>query len=290
MITRRSLIKKSLLLTSLLQTGVFKELMAADGGGGFKIGACDWSIGKGSNIGAFEIAKAIGLDGIMVDMGSVENNLHIRQKEIQNAYLKTSAQTGIAISSLAMGIYNRVPFHSDDRVQEWVKGSIDAAKNLQVAVLLLAFFNASDLRNDNARKDAAIKHLQALMPHAEANGIILGIESYLDAKEHLEIINKVGSKNLKVYFDFRNTADAGHDPVAEFKKLGKDSVCELHIKENGFLLDKGTVNWKAVSEAIYQTGYKGSGWMQIEGAIPKGGDIVESYRHNLAYLQKMFNK
>ena len=30
--------------------------------------------------------------------------------------------------------------------------------------------------------------------------------------------------------------------------------------------------------------------MQIEGAIPKGGDIVESYRHNLAYLHKLFNK
>ncbi len=290
MITRRLLLKKSLVLTSLLQTGVFKTLMAADGAARFKIGACDWSIGKGSNIGAFEVAKTIGLEGIMVDMGSVENNLHIRQKEIQDAYLKTSAQTGIAISSLAMGIYNRVPFHSDDRVQEWVKGSIDAAKNLKVKVLLLAFFNASDLRNDDARKAAAIKHLRALMPYAEAKGIVLGIESYLDAKEHMEIIDKVGSKNLKVYFDFRNTADAGHDPIAEFKKLGKDMVCELHMKENGFLLDKGTVNWKGVSEAIYQTGYKGNGWMQIEGAIPKGGDTVESYRHNLAYLQKLFNK
>ena len=290
MITRRSLLKKSLVLTSLLQTDIFKTLMAAGGPGRFKIGACDWSIGKGSDIGAFEVAKSIGVDGIMVDMGGVENNLHIRQKEIREAYLKASAQTGIVISSLAMGIYNRVPFHSDDRVQEWVKGSIDAAKGLNVKVLLLAFFNASDLRNDNARKEAAIKHLRALMPHAEASGVVLGIESYLDAKEHMEIIDRVGSKNLKVYFDFRNTADAGHDPIAEFKKLGKNQVCELHMKENGFLLDKGTVNWKEVSEAVYQTGYKGNGWMQIEGAIPKGGDTVESYRHNLAYLRKLFNK
>src|SRR5690606_916193 len=126
MITRRSLLKKSLVLTSLLQTDVFKTLMAMDGAGRFKIGACDWSIGKGSNIGAFEVAKAIGVNGIMVDMGVVENNLHIRQKEIQDAYLTTSAQTGVAISSLAMGVYNRVPFHSDERVQEWVRGSIDA--------------------------------------------------------------------------------------------------------------------------------------------------------------------
>ncbi len=282
--------KKSLVLSSLLQTGVFKGLIGATAAGTFKIGACDWSIGKRSNIAAFEVAKTIGLDGIMVDMGDAENDLHIRQKQIQQEYLNASVQTGIAVSSLAMGIYNRIPFHSDSRTQEWVAGSIDAAKNLNVKVLLLAFFNASDLRNDDYRKDAAVRHLQALMPEAEAKGVIVGIESYLDAKEHMDMMEKVGSQNLKVYFDFRNTADAGHDPIAEFKKLGKDRVCELHMKENGFLLDKGTVNWKGVRDAIYASHYKGNGWMQIEGATPSGADIVESYRHNLTYLQKLFYK
>jgi len=290
MITRRSLLKKSLLLSSLLQTGVFKNLMGAPAAGTFKIGACDWSIGKRSDIGAFEVAKTIGLDGIMVDMGDEKNDLHIRQLQIQKDYLAASARTGMAISSLAMGIYNRIPFHSDTRTQEWVAGSIDAAKNLNARVLLLAFFNASDLRNDAYRKDAAVEHFQALMPEAESRGVIVGIESYLDAKEHLDIMERVGSENLKVYFDFRNTADAGHDPIVEFKKLGKDRVCELHMKENGFLLDKGSVNWKGVSEAIYETHYRGNGWMQIEGATPKGADIVESYRHNLTYLQKLFYK
>lgn len=255
-----------------------------------RIGACDWSLGKGSNIEAFKIAKSIGLEGIMVDMGNEQNNLHIRQREIQKDYLKESSQTGVAISSLALGIYNRVPFHSDARVQEWLSGSIDAAKNLKVKVLLIAFFNASDLRNDKSRKAIAIEHFKNVMPYAEKKGIILGIESYLNANEHLEIIDSVQSKNLKVYFDFRNTADAGYDPIAEFRKLGKDLVCELHMKENGFLLGQGTVDWAGVREAIRQTGYQGNGWMQIEGAVPKGGDIVESYRHNLAYLRKLFSR
>lgn len=264
--------------------------MAAGHSSSFKIGACDWSIGKHSNIEAFDVAKTIGLEGIMVDMGSVENQLHIRQKALQEAYLKRSAETGIAISSVAMGVYNRIPFHSDPNTEEWVSGSIDAAKNLGVPVLLLAFFNASDLRNDDARKAAAVRLLRLLTPRAEKQGIVLGIESYLDAKEHMDIINKVGSKNLKVYYDFRNTADAGHDTVAEFKKLDKEMVCELHMKENGFLLGKGSVDWKKVSEAVYEKGYRGDGWMQIEGAVPKGGDIIESYKHNLSYLRTLFNK
>lgn len=277
-------------MSSILHPALIKELMAESAVKRIRIGACDWSLGKGSNIEAFKVAKSIGLEGIMVDMGSEQNNLHIRQREIQKSYLKESAQTGIAISSLALGIYNRVPFHSDSRVQEWLRGSIDAAKNLKVKVVLIAFFNASDLRNDESRKAIAIEHLKNVMPYAEKKGIILGIESYLNAKEHMEIIDSVKSKNLKVYFDFRNTADAGYDPIAEFRKLGKDMVCELHMKENGFLLGQGTIDWPGVSEAVQQTGYIGSGWMQIEGAVPKGGDIVESYRHNLTYLRKLFNK
>jgi L-ribulose-5-phosphate 3-epimerase len=289
MISRRLLLKKSLLLSAMIQTDGLRELYRLNKKF-FKIGACDWSIGKWSDIGAFEVAKSIGVDGIMVDMGSPENNLHLRQKETQIAYKKKSVETGIAISSLALGIYNSIPFCSDSRTEEWVSDSIDTAGNMNVKVLLLAFFSASDLRNDSKRMDAAVNILRNLAPVAEKRGIILGIESYLDATQHQEIMDKVGSANLKVYFDFRNTADAGHDPVAEFKKLGKNNVCELHMKENGFLLGKGTVDWKAVSDAVYESGYHGNGWMQIEGAIPPGGDIVESYRHNLAYLHKLFDK
>lgn len=290
MYSRRLLIKKSLLLSSLMQTGVFKTLMAASSMPAIKIGACDWSIGKSSNVEAFDVAKEIGLDGIMVNMGGPDNDLHIRHKEVQEAYKKASGRTGIIVSSLALGLFNQFPFHSDPRTQDWIKDSITAAKNLNTKVVLLAFFNASDLRNDASRKEAAIQHLKAVMPLAEETGVILGIESYLNAKEHEEIMDAVGSKNLKVYFDFRNTADAGFDPVAEFKKLGKDKVCELHMKENGFLLGKGSVDWNGVADAVYAMNYTGNGWMQIEGAIPKGAETVLSYKHNLAYLRKLFYK
>lgn len=287
MLTRRLLLKNSLFLPFLFRQNLVKELTVFNGRK-IKMGACDWSIGKWSDIGAFKVAKEIGLDGIMVDMGDAENNLHIRQKEIQQAYLAESKNTGIAISSLALGVYNQVPFHSDSRTEEWVTDSIDTAKNLNVRVLLLAFFSASDLRNDDSRKEATINILKKVTPAAEAKGVTLGIESYLNAKEHLEIIDKVGSKNLKVYFDFRNTADAGFDPATEFRQLGKDKVCELHMKENGFLLGEGTIDWKGVSAAVYDSGY--TGWMQIEGAIPKDADIVKSYQHNLGYLKQVFNK
>ena len=283
MLTRRTFIKSTVLLGSCSFAGFVPPPPKK-----IQTGACDWSLGKSSDPDAFELARQIGLKGLMVNMGDSGNNLHLREPAIQELYLRESKRTGVAISSVAVAVLNEVPYKSDPRTEQWVWDSVTVAKALGVKVVLLAFFSANDLRNDEAGKKEVIRRLKRVMPHAEKNGIILGIESYLNADEHLEIIRQVGSSNLKVYYDFRNTADAGYDTVKEFKKLGKDLVCELHIKENGHLLGQGTLDWKAVMQAIRDTGYTGDGWMQIEGAIPEGADLVDSYKQNLHYLQSIY--
>ena len=286
MLNRRTLLKQAALLTAL---SPLRSLSAVNNKR-FNIGACDWSLGKRADIGAFDIAKQIGLDGIMVDLGSADKDLPLRDATVQQAYLQASKQTGIKISSIAIGELNNVPYKSDERTIKWVLDSIDVAKNFGVTVVLLAFFNKNDLRNDPQGKQVVIERLRAAAPKVEKNGIILGIESYLNAAEHLEIIDKVGSPNVKVYFDFRNTADAGYDVIKEVKQLGSNMICELHMKENGFLLGEGTLNWQQISDALYEMNYTGDGWMQIEWAMPKDGNTVVAYKHNLQFLQTIFNK
>ncbi len=286
--SRRKFISNSLLIPAFLSVGDF--FTATDSRKNFRIGACDWSLGKSSNPEAFPIAKEIGLNGLMVNMGTAANNLHLRKPELQQQYLQISKETGVKISSIAIGELNQVPYKSDPRTEEWVWDSVVTAKNLGAPVILLAFFSKNDLRNDPAGKEEVIRRLKKVAPHAEKNGIILGIESYLDAAEHMEIINRVGSSAIKVYYDFRNTADAGFDPVAEFRKLGKDMVCELHMKENGFLLGEGTVDWKEVAVMLEELDYIGDGWMQIEWAKPEKADLIESYKHNLNYLKNFYQR
>ncbi|MGZ8558915.1 MAG: sugar phosphate isomerase/epimerase family protein [Chitinophagaceae bacterium] len=289
MLTRRELIKHSAWLTAFACSSFAPGADSAVKKKHFNIGACDWSLGKNSDPAAFELAKQIGLDGIMVNMGSVKDNLHLREKNVQQQYIEASRVTGVKISSIAIGELNNVPYKLDPRTEQWVWDSVDTARNLNVPVVLLAFFHKNDLRNDEGGKKEVINRLKKVAPHAEKNGIILGIESYLNAEEHLDIIDSVGSKNIKVYYDFRNTADAGFDPLKEFKKLGKEMVCELHIKENGFLLGKGTLDWTAIGNAVYEAGYYGDGWMQIEGANPDAAAVVESYKHNLQFLKNIFS-
>ena len=290
MISRRKLLVHSTAAAALWPLSSLHKAFGETPKKKFSIGACDWSIGKNSDVAAFDVAKQIGIDGLMVNMGSEENNLHLRDKSLQRSYLEASKRTGVKISSVAIGELNSIPYKSDPRTEQWVWDSIEVAKNLGAPVILLAFFDKNDLRNDEAGKKEVIRRLKAAAPKAEKHGIILGIESYLNAAEHLEIMDAVGSKNVQCYYDFRNTADAGHDTIKEFKQLGPQNICELHIKENGFLLGKGTLDWRKISEAIYETGYYGDGWMQIEGALPKEADLVGSYKHNLSFLKGLFRR
>ena len=287
MLTRRSILK-SALFSGLALSGLPAWAGMSLSKKKLRIGACDWSIGKSSDIGAFHVAKEIGLEGIQVNLGSDANNMHLRQPERQRAYLEESKKTGIKIASLAIGELNRVPYKSEPRTDEWVWDAVDVARNLNVTVILLAFFAKNDLRDDEKGKEEVIRKLKQVAPKAEKLGITLGIESYLSAEEHMDIIQKVGSESIKVYYDFRNSADAGYDVIREVKWLGRDAICELHMKENGFLLGEGTLDWRKIRETLAGIGYYGDGWMQIESARPKEMSIVESYKRNHRFLRDVF--
>lgn len=288
MITRRTLLKQAACLTMLSNAGFAKGIHLSTLDKKIRISACDWSIGKSSDLGAFDVAKQIGLEGIQVNVGGLKNNLHLRDMSLQKQYIQKSKETGVIISSLAIAELNNVPYKSDPQTEQWVFDSIDIAKNLGVTVILLAFFHHNDLRNDTNGKREVINRLKKIAPKAEKLGITLGIESYLSANELIEIIQQVGSPSIKVYYDFRNSADAGYDVIEEIRMLGKEAICELHIKENGFLLGEGTMDWKKIANTLKEIDYHGDGWMQIEGAIPKGADIITSYQQNLKFLKDVF--
>lgn len=252
----------------------------------FRIGACDWSIHQNSRVEALETAKRIGLDGVQVSLGSVDNDMHLRRPEIQEAYLVAAKKHGVQIGGLAIGELNNVPYKSDPRTEAWVSDSIDVAQALGVRVILLAFFGEGDLRNDPPGQKVVIERLQKVAPKAEKAGVVLGIESWLSAKEHMDIIRAVGSKNVQVYYDVCNSNDRGYNIYDEIRWLGREQICEIHLKENGALIGKGKVDFREVRKAVDDIGYRG--WLQIEGAVPDKADMLESYVQNNRYVRSVF--
>jgi L-ribulose-5-phosphate 3-epimerase len=254
----------------------------------FKIGACDWSIGKRADPGAMELAKEIGLDGVQVSLGTVADNMHLRRPAVREQYQAHAQRHGVAVASLAIGELNNVPYKTDPRAIEWVRDSIDTCRAMGCRVVLLAFFGHGDLKGDKAGTDEVVRRLRDVAPRAEKAGVILGIESWLSAQEHMDIIDRVGSRAVQVYYDVANSEKMGYDIYEEIRWLGnQNQICEFHMKENDALLGQGRVDFRKVRAAIDDIGYRG--WMQIEGAIPPGGAMLESYKLNCRFLRNIFN-
>jgi L-ribulose-5-phosphate 3-epimerase len=274
--------------TALALAGSFAPLFAAPQTRGYRIGACDWSIGKMATPEAFAVAKEIGLDGVQVSLGTVADDMHLRKAAVQADYKKAARETGVDIASLAIGELNGVPYKKDPRTVDWVRDSVDVCQAFGVKVVLLAFFSEGDLRGDKAGVDEVVRRLKDVAPKAEKAGVALGIESWLNADQHLEIIDRVASPAVKVYYDVCNSTDRGYDIYKEIRQLGKRKlICEFHAKENGALLGKGNVDFRKVREAMEDINY--TGWIQIEGAVPSGASMLESYRSNLAFLRKVLS-
>jgi sugar phosphate isomerase/epimerase len=74
----------------------------------------------------------------------------------------------------------------------------------------------------------------------------------------------------------------GYDICKEIRSLG-DLMYEFHAKENASLLGQGKIDFKKVRAALDEIGYRG--WIQIEGAVPPGQPVLESYQANLKFLR-----
>ena len=286
-LSRRRMLRLSAQTAALLAWSArYAPLFAAAETRRFKIGACDWSIGKMGDPAAFEVAKQIGLDGVQVSLGTAADDMKLRKREVQLRYQQAARSAGLSIASLAIGELNEIPYKSDPRTVDWVSDSIDVCRALGLKVVLLAFFGNDDLRGDKAGMDEVVKRLKAISAKAEKAGVDLGIESWLSAEEHIEILDRVGSSAVKVYYDVCNSNDRGYDIYAEIRRLGP-RICEFHAKENGALLGQGKVDFQKVRSAMDDIGY--TGWIQIEGAIPAGRPMLESYQANCKFMRRLFN-
>jgi L-ribulose-5-phosphate 3-epimerase len=282
-LSRREMIRQSVQASACLALAAnCAPLFAAADKRRFRLGACDWSIGKMGDPGAFEVAKEIGLDGVQVSLGTAADDMRLRKPEVQQQFKAAAKQAGLQVSSLAIGELNNIPYKSDPRTVQWVSDSIGVCKAFGVRVVLLAFFGNDDLRDDKAGVDEVVRRLKAVAPKAEKAGFILGIESWLSADQHLEILERVGSKSVQVYYDVCNSNDRGYDIYKEIRQLGK-RICEFHAKENGSLLGQGKVDFHKVRAAMDDIDYRG--WVQIEGAVPDGKPMLESYQANCKFMR-----
>ena len=284
LMTRRQMISQTAATAGCLAISpAFAPLFADESRRRFKIGACEWSLRK-SDPSSFDVAKQIGLDGMQVNLGSVGDKMHLRQPAVQQAYLDAAKRTGVAIASLAIGEMNNVPLKSDLQAEQWLADSVAVMQALGVKIVLVAAFAKGDLLGDKAGIDHTVEVLKRLAPKAEKAGVIFGLENYLSAAENLDILRRVGSPAVQVYYDVGNSTDKGYDIGKEIRML-KGKVCEFHAKDGNFMLGQGRIDFQKVREAMDDISF--SGWIQIEAAAPH--DLIGDYQKHFNFLKGVFN-
>jgi L-ribulose-5-phosphate 3-epimerase len=287
MTTRRDFVRTGIAAAGgLALAGVVRERLAAQQTEAkpMKIGMCDWSLGKRADIAGVSLAGEIGLDGIEVSLG-VPGNFPLRDPAVREAYLAAGKEHGVEFPSMALGCLNQVPLKSEPVTALWVADCIEAASALGSKVILLAFFGKGELRmEDEEDIQRVVDVLKELAPRAADASVILGLENTLSAEDNMQIIERVGHHAVKVYYDFKNSANAGRDTAAEVRALG-DLICQVHLKNGRNWLEQiDNVDFAQSAQALKDIGY--DWWLVLETGSPN--DVVTDTRRNIEYVRKTF--
>jgi sugar phosphate isomerase/epimerase len=253
-----------------------------------RIGGPDWSLGLEGKIGAFAVAKDADLDGIQVSLGGrskPSDKLPMCDEAKQKEWLEESKKTGMPIGGTCLEILHRDNLKENPKGPEWVEQSIHATRALGTEVVLLPFFGKQQIK-ERAEQKAVAERLKVLAPVAEKAGVVLGLEDTISAEDNAWILDQVGSKAVKVYYDCGNSFYNKFNIYEEIVWLGKDRVCQLHLKDGRNLLGKGPIDYPRYIEAVLKSGFEG--WAMLETSILT--KVKDDFSANAAYVRELLKK
>ena len=279
-----------------------------------KIGMCDWNLmGGACKPERFELAERAGLDGIQVSVATSPDNVALRDPKVRKKYAQMCEKHNIAVCSVAAGsILNSHALATEPQSAVYVIEALEAAKALGADNILMAFFGNGDLRlkdggGENAGRNGdpdgsfmldeknvlrVIEVLRQIAPRAEDAGVILGLENTISARQNLRIIEAVGSPMLQVYYDIGNSTGNGYPVVEEIPLLGKERICEVHLKDWKTTLlgsPEGQVDMAGVAKQLKSIGYEK--WLVLETSGRDGkkeSTFVEDTQANVTWARKTF--
>lgn len=260
----------------------------------YKVAVVDLMILKRQKLGAFPLAKTIGADGIEVDMGGLGDRETFDNKllidSVRQQFLNASKQLNLEICSLGMTGFFAQSFAERPTAVKAVTDCINTAKSLNVKVAFLPLGIKGDLVKNPELRPAIVERMKQVGKIAEQAGVVIGIETSLDAKNELKLLKDIGSPAIKSYFNFANAVKNGRDISDELKILGKKEIVQIHCTdEDGVWLQNDTkIDLKKIKNTLDKMGW--SGWLVIErsrdAADPR--NVKKNFTANTTYVKSIF--
>ncbi len=263
----------------------------------YKIALCDWMILKRQKLGAFQLTKDIGADGVEVDMGSLGTNETFvsaitKDAVLRQQFLDKARELNLEIPSIAMSGFYAQSFAERPTVPRMVQDCIDTMVAMKVKVCFLPLGVRGDLVKHPELRPPIVARLKSIAPLAEKAGVIIGLETSLPAAEEIKLLDEIGSPAVKCYFNFSNALGAGRNVPDELRIIGKDRLCQIHATdEDGvWLQNDPKVDVLKVKQALDEIGW--SGWLVIERSrdARDARNVKKNFGANTAYLKLVFQK
>ncbi|MBF9141080.1 sugar phosphate isomerase/epimerase family protein [Hymenobacter properus] len=294
-ISRRDFLSASALLTGgLLLPGWASALAPAKKKLTYKVAVVDLMILKRQKLGALQLTKDIGADGVEIDMGGLGQretfDNQLAKPEIRQQFIDKAKELNLEICSLAMTGFYAQSFATRPTYQRMIQDCLDTMKALNVKVAFLPLGTQGDLRKNPELRPAIVERLKVVGEMAKKAGVIVGIETALDAKGEVELLKEIGSKNIQIYFNFSNPLKEGRDLNEELRILGRKRICQMHATdEDGVWLQNNTrLDMNKVKQTLADMGWEG--WLVIErsrdAADPR--NVKKNFGANTAYLKSIF--
>jgi sugar phosphate isomerase/epimerase len=274
-----------------LYSGVAAAVLSRVGfakGSALRIGVTDWNLELGANPDAVPLAARLGFDGVQVSFGRkiVDNKMPLDNPDVLARYVSLSKQNKIAIDGTCVDRLHDNGLKSDKLAPKWVLDSIRLTKDLNSKVLLLPFFGRWALQTRD-EMDHVGDALRDLGPEAEKVGVILGLEDTISAEDNVRIMERSRSSSVLVYYDVGNSTQAGFDVVKEIRWLGKNRICQFHLKDNPHYLGEGNIQFPPIIQAIRDIGFSGYANLETD-AHPN--QVEADMRRNLAYIRNVMRQ
>lgn len=268
----------------------------------FKIAADDLFLLQRQKVKALDIAAKCGLDGVVVDMGSMSGGKALtdllRDEGLRKQYLAESQRTGVQIPALAFwALYawvfaNRAT--ADEDVNEWVDMLVKMNCKIGCMPLMTKDGTMKEPAHADVRKKT-VEIFKKVAPAAEKAGVTLAIESNLDADGYIAFLDEIGSPAFKVFYNPGVGLENKYDVYADIRKLGKDRIAMLHLEQGSVapekfehLLGDGAIDFTKLKAALDDIQW--GGWMTIARSRKKGRErkVQENFTANAKFLHETF--
>lgn len=263
-------------------------------GSRYKVAVVDLMLLKRQKLGAFSLAKTVGADGLEVDMGGLgdretfENQLVV--DSIRQQFLDKAKELHLEISSLAMTGFYAQSFATRPTWQRMIGDCIKTMREMHVGMAFLPLGVNADLAKHPELRPAVVERLKAVGRMAEEAGVVIGIETSLDAAGDLQLLKEIGSPAIKIYFNFANALDAKRDLYEELRILGKENICQIHCSNSDgyWLQNDPAIDLKKIKALLDKMGW--SGWLVIERSRDAKDvhNVKGNFGANTSYVKSIF--